>query len=170
MIASIGVTLLLSLGCDRAPEADSKPGTQAPEATPLADKQALLAGEHEHGLGPLGGVLTSLGDDAYHAEAVIEPGEVLSIYVRPRDETQLYEVPHQVLTAYLRRDDSRSSSVIALNADPLPGSSPGMTSRFSGGLPENLGDESLYVMIPGLRIEGERYALRFQLDPATNQR
>lgn len=125
--------------------------------------------EHEHRAGISGGVIATLGRDEYHTEAVFQPGGVLALYTLGKDETRVHEVQKQVLTAYLQPLGSRESLVMILNPDPLPGDTASMTSRFSGHLPETLLGRRCYVTVPGLRIDGERFTVRFQSPPQTSK-
>jgi hypothetical protein len=52
-----------------------------------------------------------------------------------------------------------------LRADPQPGDKSGMTSAFVGQLPADLVGKNLEVVIPSIRIEGERFRFSFKSAP-----
>ncbi len=138
--------------------------------------------EHLHRGAAAVGIIATLGNDEYHAEAMILQNNQLAIYLLAADETRIQEVDEQVLTGYLKTCLSHATqdhepscgetAVILLRPDPLPGDSPGMTSRFVGELAARLNEQTqvaqqaMYLTLPGLRIQGERYVARFHF-PAT---
>lgn len=152
--------MLLAGGCGRyrSPAIDAT--AKGALSTPASQGRDA---EHLHRGGSMGGVLTSLGRDEYHAEAVMQDDGTFALYLFGADETRLHEVPHQVLTAYLRPAGGGGSAAIILKADPLPGDAQERTSRFTGLTPEPFRNRALSIMVPGLRIDGERFAARFEL-------
>lgn len=151
-----GAIIALSSSCGRYSAERTAPADAAVTSAP-SDV------DHDHPQGMMGGVICSIGGDRYHAEAVIEEGGALAIYTLAHDPTEVQEVQQQALTAYAKREHSGTSTVILLEPDPTPGDRDGMTSRFSGQLPEQLLRDSLYLTVPQLRIEGERFVLRFKI-------
>ena len=119
---------------------------------------ALVDHEHEPGAG----IVVTIGREEYHAELVFEEGGALRLYILGQDETRIQEAEHRVLTAYVMPEGQTQASPLILQPDPVPDDSQGMTSRFSATLPEELVDQRLYVTVSGLRIGGERFAVRFQ--------
>ena len=104
----------------------------ATDQGPLANQ---ADGTDGHGAGAKGGVITSIGRDEYHAEAVVQEDGGLAVYTMGQDATRVHEVPDQVLTAYVKPPQSSTSAAMILKPDPLPGDAEKMTSRFSGELP-----------------------------------
>ena len=157
------VVLVMWGGCDRyRPAAELPPAVKVATATEATNDSGE---EHAHQRGIMGGAVVSLGEEAFHAEAVLLQAGRLSLYVLGADQTQLQEAPSQTLTAYARPAGDQSSVALILTADPLPGDTEGMTTRFSGTLPAAIRQQSLSVMIPGLRIQDQRFAVRFSLPP-----
>ena len=160
----VALSVLLG-GCERYQVAE-----QAGSASVSATSSAAGSGAHRepdaqhlHRAGSWGGVLSSLDQDQYHVEAVVEASGLLSVFVLGSDETRLQEVPDQVLTAYVKSPGLEASTAIVLQPDPLPGDASGMTTRFSGNLPQRLRSRAMYVVMPGLQIDTERFAVRFFL-------
>lgn len=133
-----------------------------------APTSAEADADHGHPEGTMGGVICSIGGDRFHAEAVLQENGALAIYTLARDPTQVQEVQQQSLTAYVKPHRSTTSAVLLLESDPSPEDRDQMTSRFSGQLPERLLGQPLYVTVPQLRIEGQRFVLRFEI-PAPSE-
>ncbi|WP_164102420.1 hypothetical protein [Candidatus Laterigemmans baculatus] len=177
--ALVASSLAIALGvvassCSRyaaPPSADAPPTAPGPAATGPTGSVAATTGEeaaeHDHRSGSAGGVISSLGDDQYHTEAVLQSGGALVLFTLGADETKIQEVPQQVLTAYVQPQGSSESFVMILQAEPLPSDSAEMTSRFLGELPEAVRGKPFSATIPALRIGGERFAVRFDSPAAT---
>lgn len=118
-------------------------------------------GDHEHGTGANGGLIVPLGRESYHIEPVFEPGGVLRLYLLGADETRVQETQRQTLKAFVKQAGSRETVPLDINAEPQEGDAEGMTSRFKGVLPDSLRDMPVEVMIPNLRIDGERFRVGF---------
>ncbi len=140
-------------GCDRYHE------QRAADLQPLDQFEP----EHPHRTGMMGGVIASMGNDAYHAEAVLDDDDKLVIYLLGSDESRLQPVPLQSMTTYVKQHVSGRATAVLLEPAPLASDPKGTTTRFTAELPESLRDRSLYVVTPGLVIDNERYVLRFQL-------
>lgn len=121
--------------------------------------------DHEHALGAHGGLIVSLGRDAYHVEPVFEADGVLRLYLLGPDETRVQETQRQSLTAYVKSVGGREAVAIPILAEPQEGDADGQTSRFKGTLPEALRGGPVAVTIPNLRIEGARFRLGFTSAP-----
>lgn len=127
----------------------------------------------------LGGTITSLGNDSFHAEAILGKDGRLAIYLLGADETRLQPVDPQSLTAYLKQHKAGYSTAVLLQPAPLADDPPGTTTRFSAAIPAPLQVGPLYVAVPGLVVDGERYMVRFAINtenplnaphlPATSQ-
>jgi hypothetical protein len=120
---------------------------------------------HGHEPGAHGGIIVEIGSDNYHAEAVFQKGGVLRLYMLGRDERKVQEVEAQPLTAYAKTEGDSESQSMELRPDPQPGDKSGMTSAFVGQLPADLVGKNLEVVIPSIRIEGERFRLSFKSAP-----
>ena len=122
---------------------------------------AVEPGDHEHGTGANGGLILPLGRENYHIEPVFEPGGVLRLYLLGADETRVQETERQTLKAFVKHAGGRETVSIEIAAEPQEGDAEGMTSRFRGVLPESLREAEVEVMIPNLRIEGQRFRVGF---------
>ena len=164
-----GTWIVLSLcGCDGERTRERLPASgPAVSQPPTLAEQAARDGLHPHRDGPQGGVIASLGRDRFHAEAMVQSDGRLSIYLLGADVTQLQEAPEQELIAYVKIAGGGPSTALVVDAQPLAGDRPGMTSRWVGELPERFRGPSLSVTVPGLRIAGERFAARFELPGET---
>lgn len=155
---SLSTALLISaVACSRYQYEEEKTPTKQIDTKQISDKQSDT--EHPHRTG----AIASLGDDQYHAEAMLLSDQQLAIYLFGADETRVQEVPQQVLTAYIKTAEVGQAAAMTLNAAPMSGDSDGSTLRFVGTLPERLTDQSLFVVVPNLRIDDERFAVRFEI-------
>lgn len=125
-------------------------------------------GPHPHRRGAHGGVIASFAEDQWHAEGFIEPDGTLSIFTLGQDETEVLEVPSQILTAELR-NESGEVFTTDLTASPTSADAQGYTSRFTGQVPANIFDQKLQVTIDGLRIDGKRYRFGFTWGDTNHQ-
>ncbi len=142
-------------------------GRYDPERWQGTDRDPIDLDDHEHK--PGAGVVATIGREDYHAELVFEQDGTMRLYTLGSDETRIQEVPHQQLMTHVRREGDSQAIVLIMEPDPSPDDAEGMTSRFIGTLPEELIGERLNVTVSSLRIEGERFAVRFQppfLEPA----
>jgi hypothetical protein len=160
--ASLGLvlsSLLVLAGCFNNPG----PGTDKDKdnAAPARDAKRPEA-DHAHKPGQHGGILVSIGTDSYHAEAVFEKGGTLRLYLLGKDETRIQEVDLQTLSGFIKATGDPEAEPFALEADPTPDDSKGMTSRFTGKIPARLVGKHLEVTIPNLRIGKERFRISFQ--------
>ena len=119
--------------------------------------------EHPHIGDAAGRAISTLGRDEYHAEAILTSESEVTVLVLDADETRLYQVPDQSLTAYFKVPGENRTSVALLEPAPLEGDRPGMTSRFIAQLPEPVRGQPLQVTLAGLRIEEQRFVARFDL-------
>ncbi|MBA3483926.1 MAG: hypothetical protein H0T51_19140 [Pirellulales bacterium] len=136
----------------------------------METQSAAVAGdseeEHGHVPGTHGGIITSLGRDSYHVEAVFEKGGSLRLYMLGADETRIQEVELQDLKGYAKAADGTESVSFELKPEPQEGDAEGKTSIFVGKLPEEIAGGELNVTVPSIRISGERFRLGFTSAPA----
>ena len=127
LLGSIG---LFFSGCaaeTKTPPAD-KPTPSTSPTTPAADiaksaGQTDAAGDEEHGHvpGAHGGFIVPLGHDSYHVEAIFEKDGVISLYMLGSDESQVFEVENQELTAYVKSASTAEATPIKINPAPQDG-------------------------------------------------
>ena len=141
------------VGCDQVKTPPSPPAqtTRPPKA----------AGKHDHDHEPTarGGLIVSIGEDSYHAEALYEKGGILRLYMLGKDETKVQEVPAQTLTAYAKAEGAAEAEQFTLEPKPQPGDKQGMTSQFVGNLPRGAAGKPVEVTIPSITIGGERFRI-----------
>jgi len=154
---------LSTVACDRYRSEREFPPGQEPDLVENDKSNLGEDEEHSHLRGAMGGVIASLGRDRYHVEAVLQDDHLIALYVLTDDVTELKEVPQQFLTAYLKSPNLPMATVIGLQSDPLPGDPGNMTTRFTGELPESLRNQTVSMVVPGLQIDGQRFAARFEL-------
>jgi len=154
------LVLCVCLGCDRY----QRQGVQAPDSlhSEILDPAQITA-EHPHTASSLGGVITSFGRDQFHAEAIVDEKGVLAIYLLGEDDSRLHPSDQQTFTAYIKRRHTLESAAIRMQAAPLPNDPVNMTSRFTGTLPDRMRGGAIYVVVPGIVLDGQRYMLRFEL-------
>lgn len=156
----------VSTGCGRYPAQPA--GTASAAASDDLDGLAYLSesprsGAHEHRRGEAGGMLTSFGQDAYHAEAIVEQDGSLVLLTFGNDITHMQPVPEQSLIGYARSDGALPSHAFVLTAQPLPGDLTGTSSRFEGKLPAEILNGDFSLALTGLRVEQSSYTLRFHV-------
>lgn len=142
----------------------NKTETGSPSAT--APK---TEGEHAHKAGAHGGIITSLGRDSYHVEAVFEKGGVLRLYMLGNDETKVQEVKLQKLVAYVKASDGNEAVAVEIKAQPTKEDTEGTTSTFVGQLPKELAGRNVDVTVPSIRIGAERFRLGFTSAPQSHE-
>ena len=159
-------------GCGRtqSTSADSVPASSATigDKEPADTAASTSDEEHGHKPGAHGGIMVSLGQDSYHAEAVFEKGGVLRLYTLGQDETRVIDVDVQTLKGYVRSAGASESLPFSLTADRQDGDADGRTSQFVGTLPDGLAGGELEVTIPNIVIAGERFRLGFQSTAAAH--
>ncbi len=119
--------------------------------------------DHPHRESMMGGYIASIGRDEFHAEAVLESDGKFSVFILNADANRLHEVHNQVLTAYARAAELRTSEVVILKPAPLGNDTAERTSRFMGQLPVTLLEDSFVLTMPGLQIDGERFTVRIEI-------
>ena len=131
--------------------------------TPESTSAAVVEpeGELTHSPGAHGGTIVPIGAESYHAEVVFEKSGKMRLLMLGKDETQTQDVEQQALQAYIQTNSESAAETIALFAAPQEGDSTGMTSQFTGQLPESLLGKELKVTIPNLRIRGNRFRVGF---------
>jgi hypothetical protein len=115
---------------------------------------------HLDASGMHGGRIVALAGDRFHAEAIVEKGGMLRLFMLGQDETRVMDIPSQPLIAFAIADDSEATS-IPLTAAPQPGDAEGRTSQFIGQLPPELQQRPLAVTVPNVRIGRERLRISF---------
>ncbi len=168
----VTLAYLWTVGCDRYKVDDRLTATARPVArnnnTGDATSEQFSA-EHPHLAGSMGGWLCSLNDDRFHAEAVIDEDNQVTVLLLASDTSELVEVPIQTLTGYFKPASSQRSHALLLDATPMQHNSPGTTSQLTGMLPVESTQVELtdgYLTVPGLMIEADsekRFVMRFQL-------
>jgi len=152
--ALFGLATAFVVGCNSSNPPHPK-GAAPPAAAAKADE------EHGHKPGAHGGIIVSIGQDSYHAEAVFEKGGLLRLFTLDNDESKLLEVEAKPLTAYVKEEGGTEATSFSLKPEPQPGDKPGQTSQFVGQLPGDLAGKRLEVTIPSLTIRGERFRVGF---------
>lgn len=159
----VAAAALVAVGCGTSTPPAAQP------ATPSAvEKQAAGgAGEEAHGHKPgaHGGILVSLGQDSYHAEAVFEKNGTVRLYMLGKDEARVQEVEAQELTAYLTPEGATEADKMTFRPEPQPGDSKGKTSLFTAALPKDLVGKRVQVTVNNINVNGERFRIAF-----TNER
>ncbi len=163
----------LLIGCDSSnPTPDTnKSSTPSPAGQPQ-DQSAVDAdgkirhahgeeGEHEHIPGAHGGVIVALGRDSYHVEPVFDGDGTITLYMLQSDETKVLEIDATTLAAHIKSADMPSSMPFEFQPLPQADDSAGKTSRFVAAIPEAFRGKTTDIVVPSLRIEGERFRLWF---------
>lgn len=111
-----------------------------------------------------GGILQSIGKR--HAEAVLESGGKVRLYLLDTDPNLLYPLAAPALTAEAQPDGAAAAMPLQLKPQSLPGEKPGLASCFTGKVPATWQGQplSLSVTIP---VEGRLYRARFALGGAS---
>ena len=116
--------VLFALGCSK----------EKPAVAPAADA-AAGSSDHSHGSGPHGGAIADLGGGAYHAEFTVDhDAKQSTVYVLGSDGKTAAPIKASKLVLTI----NEPSYEVELNAQPMPGETGGMSSRFVG-QHENLG-------------------------------
>lgn len=140
-------------------------------ATTSAPDSGAKAGEaeHAHKPGEHGGIITSLGRDSYHVEAVFEKGGVIRLYMLGNDESKVQEVKLQKLVAYVKPSDGNEAVPVEIKSQPTQDDTEGTTSAFVGQLPKDLAGRNVDVTVPSIRIGAERFRLGFTSAPQLHE-
>lgn len=107
------------------------------------------------------GYLVPLGGGNYHAEAIIEAGGTLRVFILTADPTRPAIAEADTLTAYVTANDGQGAHPVTLTPMPQSGDPAGTTSQFVGELPPDLPQVGVDISIPLLRIGGERFRVAF---------
>ena len=156
LVSAVGVSLT---GCGQ-----SAPSTTATSHQPMSEKNvAKPTGDDAHGHKPgaHGGILVSLGQDSYHAEAVFEKGGLVRLHMLGKEETRVQEVDVQELIAYLTEAGVTESDKMTFRAEPQPGDTKGKTSLFVANLPKDLVGKKVQVTVNNINVNGERFRIAF---------
>jgi predicted small lipoprotein YifL/YHS domain-containing protein len=156
IVTAVGMSLV---GC----------GQSGPTASPTANysagekTNAKPSGDEAHGhkAGAHGGILVSLGQDSYHAEAVFEKGGLVRLYMLGKEEARVQEVDVQELTAYLSEEGVNESDKMTFRAEPQQGDTKGKTSLFVANLPKDLVGKKVQVTVNNINVNGERFRIAF---------
>lgn len=155
----VAAAAIVAAGCG-----SSTPPT-APPANPAAVEKKAAGGAaeeaHGHKPGMHGGILVSLGQDSYHAEAVFEKNGTVRLYMLGRDEARVQEVEAQELTAYLTPEGATEADKMTFRPEPQPGDSKGKTSLFTAALPRDLIGRKVQVTVNNINVGGERFRIAF---------
>lgn len=123
-----------------------------------------LAKEHSEQKGLAGGpglvILGCLPNN--HLEAIVDSKGVMGVYTLSKTAQRVVDVEDQTLTAYAKAiGEQVNSTKITLEPAPQEGDAEGRTSRFLGQLPEELVGRPLWVSIPNIIVNGERFRFAF---------
>jgi hypothetical protein len=162
-VASLGAAILV--GCSKS----SSNAPVAASAAPKVGEAPHADGEHGHQSGGHGGTIVAVGRDSYHAEAVFEKGGTVRLFLLGHDESRVQDVDAQELTAHVKADGAVEAVTMTLRADPQAGDATGKTSQFVGKLPAELVGKAVEVVIPGLRVGGERFRVAFSSTVAAHE-
>lgn len=160
--------LLLATGCGDSAGTATTPEESVTNAT-ISEAAAAESDEHGHKPGAHGGILISLGRDSYHAEAVIEQGGTLRLYMLGADESRVIDIDSQPLKGFIRGEGQTESMPIVFESSPQDGDPAGRTSQFIAQIPQPLQGGSFNVTIPNLVISGERFRLGFDSAPVSHE-
>jgi len=158
LVAGTGIFLS---GCNQSPAPTAKDPDLAAGSVVVQSGSPGLEEEHPHVAGAHGGVIIPIGSDSYHAEAVVEKGGQLRLFMLGADETRIHEVDIQPVKAYVKALGETDAVAIDMTAAPQDGDSKGKTSQFVGSIPESAIGQAIDVTIPNLRIGTERFRVGF---------
>lgn len=122
-------------------------------------------GAHGHRAGTHGGLIVPIDGAHYHVEAILAADGELRLLTLGASEDRVQEVESQTLVAYVRPRDEMHSRTIELGPAPREGDTPGATSAFAGRLPDGLAGRPLVVVVPSIRIGGQRLRFGLELGP-----
>ena len=154
------VAMLGMLGCNNT----QSPVKDVANPPPGGDSKVLVgkADEaHGHKPGAHGGILVSLGQDSYHAEAVFEKGGPVRLYMLGKDEARIQEIDRQELTAYVTPDGATEADKMTFRPEPQPGDMKGKTSQFVATMPKDLIGKKVQVTVNNINVNGERFRIAF---------
>jgi YHS domain-containing protein len=144
-------------GCTQQSEPTLSPASsQAQTASKPGD-------EHAHKKSKRGGLIFSVGQDSYHVEAVFEKSGRFALYTLGPDESKLQELEAKPLNGQIKLVGADEDPIpIVLEAAPLDGDRPGMTSRFVGQLPKPALGKNIEIVVPAMRFGSERFRTAFR--------
>ena len=156
------------VGCNQTEPAASPPAVTQNQKAPAAGK-AGPDEAHGHKPGAHGGILVSLGQDSYHAEAVFEKGGGVRLYMLGKDEARIQEVDAQELTAYVKPRGSTEAETVKFAPEPQAGDQKGKTSLFVARLPKGLEGKVVDVTINNINVSGERFRIAFSNESVAHE-
>jgi hypothetical protein len=159
LVFGLGMGVALA-GCSRE-EATQTQSVGKPEQK---ESHGDATGGHEHKPGAHGGAIVEIGEDSYHAEALLDAEGRVRVFMLGSDETRIKELKDQTLTSYIKGDGQSEAVSVELRGERQEGDSEGMVSQFVGELPASLRGKSLTVTVPNLPIDGERFRVSFRLE------
>ena len=140
-----------------------KGGSDSTNATSSTEEP----GTHGHRAGTHGGLIVPIDGAHYHVEAILTGDGEFRLLTLGENEARVQEVESQTLTAYVRPRDEMYSSTVELGPVPQHGDSPGTTSAFVGRIPKALAERPLVVVVPNIRIAGQRLRFGFEMEPGS---
>lgn len=143
-------------GCTKSAESKTR------HAGKTAGVETKVEG-HEHKSGAHGGLIVPLDGAHYHIEAILAEGGKLRLLTLGEDESRVQDVENQTITAYVRPLGDSNARAFELKPEPQPGDGPGKTSAFLGQFPDGLAGRDLMVVVPSLRIDGQRLRFGFEI-------
>ena len=169
LVALAAAGIAYASGCSREaakPVAVAKPPDSLVTTPADPVKPQLRDDEHGHVAGAHGGIIVSIGQDNYHAEAVFENDGMLRLFMLGNDESKVLEIDDQQLVAYVKPEGEKRSTSIVLRPESQPDDSQGKTSQFAGKLPSDVAGKNVEVVIPSVRIGVERFRIGFKSEQA----
>lgn len=133
-------------------------------------RRAPSIDKHEHRPGSHGGLLVPIDGAHYHVEAIATSDGLIRLHMLGEDESRVEDVEAQTVTAYARALDSGRASTITFEPSPQLGDAPGRTSLFIGRVPDGLEGRGLSVVVPSIRIAGQRLRFGFEAGSADHGR
>ncbi len=121
------------------------------------------ADEHEHKSGAHGGLIVPLDGAPLSHRGDPGGGGKLRLLTLGEDESRVQDVETQTITAYVRPLGDLNARAFELKPEPQPGDGPGKTSAFLGQFPDGLAGRDLMVVVPSIRIDGQRLRFGFEI-------
>lgn len=162
MACLISGSLSLGLsGCKEPVSTDvtNTAAAKAPAAMPIPAESSEP--QHGHLAGNYGGIIVPIGADSYHAEVVVEKSGNFRLIMLGKDESRIQEVEVQPVKAFIKAEGESDATPIDLVAAPQEGDTQGKTSQFVGQIPAEAMGKTFAVVIPNLKIAGERFRMGF---------
>jgi len=150
--------LALYVGCSNYTSKEQPSGGPEEVKKPADPKDD----EHAHQAGTRGGIIVSIGQHNYHAEAVFEKDGTVRLFTLGKEEARIQEVEKQTLKASVWPEGDNSNALtFELKPEPQTGDAEGKTSQFVGRLPQELIGKKV-VASSSITIDGGRFRFEFR--------